>query len=149
MPLENFDNYVAVAEENLDVAVDLFIEGKSYIGALILAVAATTLFDRAITKSGGKAILHWEFDSIQHIDPSAPPMSYASFRHSEQRERNAAEHGSENRGTPHPMRSAKEAAVVAIERALTNARILGRPRTAADGKFEAWMMEQVAPFPRT
>jgi len=149
MPVENFDDYVTVGEENLGVAIDLFVEDKSYIGALILAVTAYELFDRAMSKAGGKGILRWEFDSRQYIDPSAPAMSYANFKHLEQRERHAAVHGPENRGKPGPMQSAKEAAEIAIIRAQTNARVLERPRTAADKKFEAWTMERYAPFPQT
>jgi hypothetical protein len=156
MPLENLDDYVAVGDENLGVAIDLFVEGKSYIGALILAVAAHDLFDRAIKKAAKKAakkasegageevgptgILDWEFATRQYIDPAAPAMSYCDFKRFEQRERHAAVHGPERQNKLRPMRSAKEAAELAIMRAQTNARVLERPRTAADEKFHSWMM---------
>ena len=160
MPLENLDDYLAVGDENLGVAIDLFVEGKSYIGALILAVAAHDLFDRAIKKAAKKAgkeageegeevgptgILDWEFEVRQYIDPSAPAMSYDDFKRLEQRERHAAVHGPDERqNKPRTMRSVREAAELSIIRAQTNARVLERPRTSADDKFQAWQMWEAA-----
>ena len=44
-----------------------------------------------------------------------------------------------------PMRAVKDAAQAAIERALTNARVLGLPRSVADEKFKSWALRKGTP----
>jgi hypothetical protein len=90
-----------VGLEQLTTAVDLFIEGKSYISAITLAVAADNIFQRALKKGGQTDVLRWEFElfdqiglTLRHPDEE---KRFRDFRKLKLVERDFANHGPDNR----------------------------------------------------
>ena len=163
--LENLEDPVAIAVEQLDVAIELFLDRRSYIAALNLAVAAETLFEQGLKDD--ETALKWEFNLIDKQERVWPFFSIysnslpekerlAAFREFKRRERNIANHGPSKKPNKKIARlraqqrasrpSLKDAAEEAIERACSNASRLGIPASEAVRQYEHWFYENVVGY---
>ena len=151
MPLEKIEDPIAVGLEQLTVAIDLFIQERSYVSAITLAIAAENIFERALKEKSQSGVLRWEFEFFDQIGQTFPHADenkrFAEFRSSKMIERNFANHGPDNRNPSSLIRPPQEVAEEAIDRALTNLHCLGLPRPPAADRFQAWMLENVVGFP--
>lgn len=149
--IQNTEDYIAAAQEQLDVAIELFLAHRSYIAAVALATSAESLLERAL--GGKETALQWEFSLVEPylpyfniIDPDTPVRTrFEAFRRFKRRERDFANHGPDNRkahlGTGRP--SLHDAAHEAIDRAILNAERLNLPSTEAMSDYAQWFQENV------
>jgi hypothetical protein len=157
--VENLDDPIGVAVEQLHVAIELFLTKRSYISAVTLAGASEKLFERALIAKGQQTALQWEFDIIdQHerIQPffgiyqiSLPEKQrFAAFEEFKRRERNFANHGPDNHGAKKRIEqsaqrpSLADVAEEAIDRACENLLRLELPASNKVKQFYDWFYKE-------
>ena len=60
-------NRLSLAQEQLDVALSLFLEGRSHASAITLAGAAEEVIGKELTRQGGQPVLDWKFGEMAPV----------------------------------------------------------------------------------
>src|SRR6266700_812968 len=103
-PVERIDDPIAVGLEQLDVAIDLFVQNISHISAITLAVAAENIFAQALKKKkpSQEDVLQWEFGLFDEMGltprGAKPKDRFSKFRQLKMTERDFANHGLDRQG---------------------------------------------------
>ena len=116
---------IALAKEQLDTALDLFLDQRNYSAAVTLAGAAEEIFGRALTLKGGKSALNSSYESMDefHRMIHDEALDKKSFVSQENRARDALKHLQEHKG-PTITIDLQAAACWMLVRAIQNGRAL-------------------------
>lgn len=147
------------AREQLEVAIDLFLDGRNYVSALTLAGAACGVFETALSARGEKSMVESSFDAVDFTQKLAPwfgevkhslhkDKRLMAFKKREDLERNLFKHGHDNRKydlyqSPRRHPDLKDAAYGMILRADVDRETLGVPETNNRDSFNDWFYENV------
>jgi hypothetical protein len=153
-------DFLGMAIEQLDIAIDLFLSGRSYVAALTLAHAAETVFGNVLKKNGQLTALDGEFEQIDASEQQFPFFGIyprdasehrrrGAFKEFKYRGRNLANHGP---GRPPEFKAYQRVippgiptlAEEAIERALANAERLGLVLPEGAGRYYDWFQDQIS-----
>lgn len=153
-------DFLGMAVEQLDIAIDLFLSGRSYVAALTLAHAAETVFGNSLKKTTYPTALDEEFEQIDASEQEFPFFGIyprhaseakrrSAFQEFKYRGRNLANHGPGRQPefkayqrviSPALPTLAEEA----IDRALTNAARLGVNLPESADRFYVWIQDQIS-----
>jgi len=136
---------VSLAVEQLDLALMLFLDMRSYVSALTLAGAAEEILGRALVIAGKGNTLRQKYESMAtfHEALHRAPLKWADFVDGENRARNAVKH----------LRLAidetltvdlEHTALWMIVRACDNFERIGMARTERMFQFDEWFHVNVA-----
>lgn len=133
-----------LAAEQLDVALALFLDERSYVSVLTLAGAAEEILGNALTHQGKEHSLKYKFDATAPVYQALhrEPLVWRKFADDENRARNAAKHMRLPTDATVTM-DLEDAAVWMIVRACDNSNRLGLPQTDRMLTFENWFYEYV------
>jgi hypothetical protein len=134
-------NRVDLAIELLDVALSLFLKGKSFVSALTLAGAAAEILAKALSDRGEQNYLDWKYETFEpvHTILDGAPLSKEDFIRDENRALIAVRSASK----PSVTLDLEDAALWMIVRACFDSDRLGLPHTATRRKFDNWFDEHV------
>lgn len=135
---------IKLAEEQLDVALELFLSRRSLVSALTLAGAAEEILGQALKFRGKRTTLEFEHSAIEQVETflRRQPFLWKDFINEKSRVRNAAKH----------MREQSEAEVIAdledealwmLVRACDNHKRLDLEATPRIAEFDNWFYENV------
>jgi len=135
---------IKLAEEQLDVALELFLSKRSLVSALTLAGAAEEILGQALKFRGKRTTLEFEHSAIEQVETflRRQPFLWKDFINEKNRVRNAAKH----------MREQSEAEVIAdledealwmLVRACDNHKRLDLDSTSRIAEFDNWFYENV------
>ena len=135
---------IKLAEEQLDVALELFLSKRSLVSALTLAGAAEEILGQALKFRGKRTTLEFEHSAIEQVETflRSQPFLWKDFINEKNRVRNAAKH----------MREQSEAEVIAdledealwmLVRACDNHKRLDLEATPRIAEFDNWFYENV------
>lgn len=132
---------VDLAVEELQVAIELFLSGRSDVAALTLAGAAEEILGQAVKLQGGQNALqqHFEIASSVHHARGRTLLKWQTFVDGENYARNAAKHMKEAGQTM--TVDVRRAAQWMIVRAVTNYDCLGLLQTELMLAFGKWFYE--------
>ena len=141
MPSTTFDR-IALASEQLDAAIEIFLAERSDVSALTLAGAAEEILGQAVRQSGGENAMQQAFEIMAetHKGLHRTEPRWQDFTEGENFARNAAKH----------MRTPEEATVTTdlrraaqwmIVRACANYDRLDLERTDRMREFDNWFHE--------
>ena len=135
---------VNLAVEQLDVALELFLEKRSYVSALTLAGAAEEILGTAAVLAGEKPILRHHYDTLApyHQLLHREPLEWKDYANMENFSRNVSKHmdsGTED----HVEFDTEISALRMLVRACANYDSLGLPRTERMCAFDNWFYENV------
>ena len=135
---------VDLAAEQLDNAISLFLEKRSYVSALTLAGAAEEILRMALKFEGKTSSLGFRFEVFAeaHAAQYGEELEWAAFADRENHARNAAKH-MRTTGETAVTVDLEEAALWMIVRAIDNHERLGRSRTEKMVEFGDWFYEHV------
>jgi hypothetical protein len=150
---------LCAAREQLEVAIDLFLNGKSYVSALTLAGAACGVFEVALKARGEKSMLDSSFEAMDQTQKIAPWFGdikhtlpredrLSAFRKRKDLERNLLKHGHDKRKEDRYQRPRRhpdlqDAAYDMILRADVDRESLGVAETDNCELFHEWFYEHV------
>lgn len=139
MPSATHDQ-LALAAEQLDTAIELFLAEQSDVSALTLAGAAEEILGRALKVDGGVNALQqaYEAAALTHRYLHLKDLKQEEFAAGENYARNAAKHLFSDRRMETDLR---RAAMWMIVRACANHDRLGRERTDRMREFDVWFHE--------
>jgi len=88
-------NQIALAAEQLDVAIQLFLDERSDVSALTLAGAAEEILGNAVKLAGGENAIKraYEVSALTHRYLHDKELKWQDFADKENCARNAAKHG--------------------------------------------------------
>ena len=131
---------LALAAEQLDIAIGLFLNEQSYVSALTLAGAAEEILGRALKQVGGETAMQqaYEVSATTHRHLHRKELKWQDFADGENYARNAAKHLLQDRAVEADLR---RAALWMIARACTNHDRLDRERTERMQEFDHWFYE--------
>jgi len=132
-----------LAQEQLDVALDLFLENKSYASSITLAGAAEEIFGKELLRQGKTPVLDWKFDQmgVVHQLLHGAPLERKHFVKEENRIRNSLKHF-DDKDNPQITVDIEDAACWILVRACENALILGMPIDRFE-EFNDWFYVNV------
>lgn len=135
-------NKIALAAEQLDVAIQLFLDERSDVSALTLAGAAEEILGNAAKLAGGENALQraYKVSALTHYYLHDKELKWPDFADGENCARNAAKHLQSNRDTQITV-DLRRAAMEMIVRACANFDQLGLERTDRMRDFENWFYE--------
>jgi len=135
---------IDLATEQLDVALQLFLDKRSYVSALSLAGAAEEIFGKALDHQGKEHSLKYKFDAIAPIHHvlNGAPLAWRNFADDENRARNAAKHMRIPADATVTM-DIEDAALWMIVRAIDNFERLGLAKSDRICAFENWFYAHV------
>lgn len=141
MPSERHDQ-VALATEQLDVALETFLSERSYVSALTLAGAAEEILGYALKRAGGQNALQqaYEGSTLTHRFTHGRELKWKDFVDGENYARNAAKHILCDEATSVEV-DLQRAAMWMIVRACTNFDRLDLERTDRMREFDNWFCE--------
>jgi hypothetical protein len=142
MAEETYERLV-LAKEQLDTALDLFLDQKNYTSAITLAGAAEEIFGDALTLGGGKSALNSSYESMAefHTMLHGTELSKTSYVRKENFARDALKHLQNDKG-PTITIDLAEAACWMLVRAIQNGRKLGF-EFARFRDFDNWFYKNV------
>lgn len=131
-----------LAVEQLQVALDLFLDGKSYVSSLTLAGAAEEILGKLAASSGKGSLLKEELEMANYLQKIWPggETRWKDFIKDKNATRNSAKHLSEERAVTVDF---EEAASRMLVRALANRRLLELPTLGREHEFDGWFYENV------
>jgi hypothetical protein len=141
---EQLHQKLDLAVDQLNIALELFLSGRSYVAALTLAGAAEEILGQALSQRDQQNALQMKFDttSVVYEELHRKPLAWKHFADGENYAKNGAKH----------MRSLSEstisvdlyeAALWMLVRACSNYGALDLPRTAHMDRFDDWFYEHV------
>lgn len=138
-----------VACEQLDVAIDLFFSGRSYVSALTLAGAAEEIAGKTLELAGGRHVMKRRYEERRLLLSRrglAAVKKFSDFAEPENYARNAAKHAGEPRKASNVLEdqyfraNPREAATKMILRAMHNMKLLSVAETDQTRRFFGWYM---------
>ncbi len=134
---------VALAKEQLDTALDLFLDLSKYSSAVTLAGAAEEIFGRALSAKGDVSALDYKYESMAEFYRMlhGNELKKKEFVSEENRARDALKHLQEKTG-PTFSAGLEIAACWMIVRALQNGRSLGLEFEGFQ-EFDNWFYEHI------
>lgn len=140
---ERAHDRLALAREQLETALDLFLDKRSYASAITLAGAAEEIFGRALTIGGGKSALDGSYESMAefHHMLHGEELNKTSFVLKENLARDALKHLQEGKG-PTITVDLEAAACWMLVRAIQNGRKLGL-EFERYRDFDNWFYENI------
>ena len=140
---ERTHDRLALAKEQLDTALDLFLDKRNYSSAITLAGAAEEIFGHTLTTSGGKSALDSSYESITefHRMLHGTELNKKSFVSKENLARDALKHLQKDKG-PTITIDLEVAACWMLVRAIQNGRELGL-EFARYQDFDNWFYENI------
>jgi hypothetical protein len=131
---------VDLAREQLGVALELFLAGRSMVSVITLAGAAEEVLGKAVEFAGGENSLTYEYAFVRPIKEVFRSESYAlsTFIFEMNHVRNAAKHLDDS--APSVAADLEEEAVRMLVRACRNYDRLGFPMTPEMRVFDDWYM---------
>lgn len=132
-----------LAKEQVDTALDLFLDHRNYSSAITLAGAAEEIFGRALTEKGGLSALDSSYRSMAefHQMLHGEELNKKKFVSKENRARDALKHLQEEQG-PTITIDLEEAACWMLVRAIQNGRELGIEFERYQD-FDNWFYENI------
>ncbi|MBN3761156.1 hypothetical protein [Burkholderia sp. Ac-20365] len=136
-------NRVDLAFEQLEAAIRLFLDDKSYAAVITLAGAAERVLGQALRRAGKEACLDWSFGETApvHLVLHGEPLNKKVYADAQNRVSNALRHFDAS-DSPDFEADLDEAACWMLVRACENGHRLGRVVQGYD-EFDAWFMEHV------
>jgi len=134
---------LALAKEQLDTALDLFLDHRNYSSAITLAGAAEEIFGHALTAKGGTSALDSSYKSMAefHRMLGDTELDKKGFIAKENLARNALKHLQEDKGVTITL-DLEDAACWMLVRAIQNGRKLGL-EFGRYQDFDNWFYENV------
>jgi hypothetical protein len=134
---------LALAKEQLDTALVLFLDQGNYSSAITLAGAAEQIFGLALTTRGGKSALDSSYDSMAefHRRLHRTKLNKTSFVSKENLARDALKHLQKDKG-PTVTIDLERAACWMLVRAIQNGRQLGLEFERYQD-FDNWFYENI------
>ena len=131
-----------LAVEQLEIALDLFLDGTSHVSSLTLAGAAEEIFGKEAERSGRGSLLKEELQMSNHLQKIWPggETKWKDFIDSKNAARNAAKHLNEQGALTADLEGA---ACWMLVRALANRRLLELPELRREHEFDGWFYEHV------
>lgn len=135
---------IALAQEQLDVALELFLSKRSMVSALTLAGAAEEIFGKALQHRGKKTTLEHEHSVIEPVESflRRQPFLWKNFIDEKNRVRNAAKHMKVQSDTL-VVADLEEEALWMLVRACDNHERLDLEATPRIAEFNNWFCEHV------
>lgn len=135
---------VALAAEQLDVALSLFLNEQSLVSALTLAGAAEEILGKAVSLAGEQNSLDWKYAAVErtHTLLHRRPLSRPDFIQGDNRARNASKH-IEAENQQFTTADLEDDAIWMIVRACDNSDRLFLPRSARRLEFDSWFYENI------
>lgn len=134
---------IDLAREQLEMALDAFLERHRFASAITLASAAERVFGQALRHAGKPAVLDWKFDATDLMHTALPDESLdrKTFNDAENRVSNALRHFDRADALDFEA-DLEEAACWMLVRACENAHRLGLT-VQGFGAFNDWFYERV------
>ncbi|WP_434660746.1 hypothetical protein P5W99_11010 [Paraburkholderia sp. A3BS-1L] len=136
-------NRLNLAREQLEMALDAFLERQRFASAITLASAAERVLGQALRHAGKQAVLDWQFEAadLVHMQLHGSPLKYQTFHDAENRVSNALRHF-DHLEAPDFDADLEEAACWMLVRACENAHRLGLTVQGV-GAFNDWFYEYI------
>lgn len=136
-------NRLALAKEQLDTALELFLDHKNYPSAITLAGAAEEIFGRSLSLSGSKSALESSYESMAefHTMLHGTELNKTSYIAKENFARDALKHLQNDKG-PTITIDLEEAACWMLVRAIENGRKLNFQFERFQD-FDNWFCENI------
>lgn len=133
---------IALAAEQLDVAIEMFLTGRSEVSVLTLAGAAEEILGRAVKLMGDQNTMQqaYEARALSHRYLHGKALKWKDFADGENYARNAAKHLFGNDDTYVEV-DLNQAAMWMIVRAYANYDRLGLQQTDRMREFDNWFYE--------
>lgn len=140
---ERIHDRLALAKEQLDTALNLFLDHRNYSSAITLAGAAEEIFGHALTIRGGTSALDTSYESMAefHRMLHSAELNKKSFVSKENLARNALKHLQKDKG-PTITIDLEESACWMLVRAIQNGRELG-VEFERYRDFDRWFYENI------
>ncbi|OUL90473.1 hypothetical protein [Paraburkholderia hospita] len=134
---------IDLAREQLEMALDAFLERHRFASAITLASAAERVLGQALRHGGNPAVLDWKFEAtdLVHTDLHGKAPDKGTFAAAENRVSNALRHFGKAEA-PDFEADLEEAACWMLVRACENAHRLGLTVQGFDA-FNDWFCEHV------
>lgn len=134
---------LALAKEQIEVAIFLFLDRRSYAAALTLAGAAEEVIGSELRRRGQKHILDWKYDQVSEIHRRlhGKELSHKKFITEENQVRDALKHF-DRTDEPQITCDLQDVSLWMLVRACENARRLGLEIERYD-EFNNWFYEYV------
>lgn len=134
---------IDLALEQLEMALDAFLERHRFASAITLASAAELVLGQALRRAGKQAVLDWQFEAtdLVHTQLHGRPLDYKVFHETENRVARALRHFDKT-DAPDFDADLEEAACWMLVRACENAHRLGLTVQGFDA-FNEWFYEHV------
>lgn len=131
-----------LAVEQLQIALDLFLDGTSHVSSLTLAGAAEEILGKEAELSGRGSHLREELEMANHLQKIWPggQTKWKDFIAEKNASRNSAKHLNDQKALTADL---EEAACWMLVRALANRRLLGLPELGREHEFDDWFYENV------
>ena len=141
---EEIHDRVALATEQLDVALELFLSERSFVSALTLAGAAEEVLGKALTLRGEKTTLQYEHTVIAPVEKflRCQTLTWKVFIEEKNRVRNAAKH-MDGQGQLTVHADLEDEALWLLVRACDNYNRLDLPTTDRMTEFNDWFHTNV------
>ena len=135
---------INLAQEQLNVALELFLDGRSYVSSLTLAGAAEEIFGKALFARGEETVLDRNHSAIAPVEElfREKPYSLKEFVNEKNRVRNAAKHMRDQFETE-VFADLEDEALWMLARACDNYGRLDLPQTDRMHEFNEWFYEHV------
>lgn len=142
MPLQTC-NRTDLAVDQLETAISIFLERRSFAAAITLASAAELVLGQAVRRTGKQAVLDWSFDAsdVVHTALYGENLKRKEFADAQNRVSKALRHF-DAMDSPHFEADLEEAACWMLVRACENAQRLGRD-VHGFHEFNEWFMEHI------
>jgi len=136
-------NRIDLAREQLESALVLFLEHRSFASAITLSGAAERVLGQALRHRAEQAVLDCEFDllALVHMQLHGQPLTKQNFAQTENRVFNALRHF-DSADEPHFVADLEEAACWMLVRACENSNRLGLTVQGFD-TFNDWFHENI------
>ncbi|WP_126223543.1 hypothetical protein [Burkholderia ambifaria] len=136
-------NRVELAHEQLETAIAVFLERRSYAATITLAAAAELVLGQSLRRTGQQAILDWQFDAadLVHTALHGRPLERKSFNDAQNRVAKVVRHFDAT-DAPDFEADLEEAACWMLVRACENAHRLGLTVQGFDA-FNDWFYEHI------
>jgi hypothetical protein len=134
---------IDLAREQLEMALDAFLERHRFASAITLASAAERVMGQALRQAGKRAVLDWKFEAtdLVHTDLHGKAPGKGGFTDAENRVSNALRHFDKT-SAPDFEADLEETACWMLVRACENAHRLGLTVQGFDA-FNDWFFERV------
>ncbi|MPW18173.1 hypothetical protein GCT13_14940 [Paraburkholderia sp. CNPSo 3157] len=136
-------NRVDLAREQLEMALDAFLERHRFASAITLASAAERVLGQALRQSGKPAVLDWKFEAtdLVHTELHGKSLDKGAFTDAENRVSSALCYFDKT-SAPDFEADLEEAACWMLVRACENAHRLGLTVQGFDA-FNDWFYEHI------